>query len=106
MKTLLWLVCLVALFLLDASAAEQPKIEATTDSVRDAIAKGRVAEAIAALEAQALEAEGKKDWAQAANAYVLASDAAVSGGQLQKAITYGNKGWKRQKRRRIQGFRR
>ncbi len=93
MKTLLGFVCLVGLFLLNASAAEPPRIEATTDSVREAIAKGRVAEALASLEAQALEAEGKKDWDKAANAYNLASDAARNGGQLQKAMTYGNKGF-------------
>jgi CHAT domain-containing protein len=91
MKLLLSVVCLVPLFLLNASGAEQPRIEATPGAVREAIAKGQVAEALSALEAHASEAEANKDWPRAANAFNLASDAARNGGQLQKAVTYANK---------------
>ena len=85
------LVFLVAMALLTGGAAEQPKYQANPSSLREAIARGEVNEVLAALEAQALEAEGKGEWREAANAYWLASGAAMRGGQLQRAISYGNK---------------
>jgi CHAT domain-containing protein len=84
-------VFLIAASIIVGCATEQPRFRATGDAFREAIARGEGREALSAVEAQAAEAEGKKDWAQAANAYSLASDTARQGGQLQKAITYGNK---------------
>jgi CHAT domain-containing protein len=43
------------------------------------------------MEAQALAAEGEKEWGKAANSYSRASNAARISGQLQKAISYGSK---------------
>ena len=91
MKMLLGAVCLVALFLLDAGAAEQYKIDLTPGALREAIARGEVKEALGSLETQAAEAESKKDWERASNAYRFAASAATTAGQLQKAISHANK---------------
>ena len=79
-------------FVIVGCATEQPRFRATGGAVREAIARGEGLEALSALETQAVEAEKNKDWVKAASAYNFASDAARNSGQLQKAISYGNKG--------------
>src|SRR5690348_10196076 len=76
-----------------------PKYQLTAVSYRDAIVRGEVQEALASYEAQAREAEKnaqgslfpQQHWYVAAEAYVRAARAAKETGQLQKAITYGEK---------------
>jgi len=63
--------------LLASSAAAQPQYEATAPSIIDAIARGEAKEALAAMEAKALEAEKnaassaspQQYWVEASNAY-------------------------------------
>src|SRR6266498_201593 len=76
-----------------------PKYQVTAASYRDAIVRGEVQAALASYEAQAREAEKnaqrslfpKQYWRDAAEAYGRAARAAQEAGQLQKAITYGEK---------------
>jgi CHAT domain-containing protein len=84
-------VCVIVMGVLTGGAAEPPKYQATPGAVREAITRGEVNEALTALEAEAAREESQGNWAKAANAYNLASDAARNSGQLQKAITYANK---------------
>lgn len=84
-------VFLLAMFAVAGRAAGQPQYQANLGSVREAIARGEGPAVLAFLETQAAEAERSGEWAKAANAYNLACDAARSIGQLQKAITFGNK---------------
>jgi hypothetical protein len=72
-------------------AADKPRFEVTYPSVRDALARGEVVELLAFLEAQAPDAERRNDLGKAADAYTMASDAARTAGQLQKAINYADK---------------
>jgi CHAT domain-containing protein len=66
-------------------------LSCTHSSTTEAIRKGAVKEAISSLEAQALDAEKSGKWEPASDCYRQASRAARTGGQLQKAISYGNK---------------
>jgi len=84
------LISLFAVFLLTRGVVGH-SAEFTRSSTRDAIVRGEVKEVLSALEAQASKDESNGEWVKAADAYDLASDAARNGGQLQKAITYGNK---------------
>jgi len=63
----------------------------TKASAKEAIGKGEVRGALGAAESRATEAEKNGAWKQAAQSYVQASVAARISGQVQKAITYGNK---------------
>ncbi len=56
-----------------------------------AIGKGKGKEALSVLESRASEAEARGAWQEAAQSYLRACMAARVSGQLQKAITYGNK---------------
>jgi CHAT domain-containing protein len=76
----------ILLFTTAGFAAEKSQYQATYASVREAIARGEVRAAQAALEQQALEAEQKNNWTTAVWSYSYACYAAGSGGQLQKAI--------------------
>ena len=76
-----------------------PKYQSTVASYRQAIVQGELKEALASYEAQAREAEKNAQaslfpqqyWQAAAEAYSRAANAAREAGQLQKAITYGEK---------------
>src|SRR5215470_10763545 len=76
-----------------------PKYQLTERTYRQAVVKGELKEALASYEAQAREAEKNAQaslfpqqyWREAVEAYGLAGNAARHTGQLQKAITYGEK---------------
>jgi CHAT domain-containing protein len=76
-----------------------PKYQATQAAYRQAVVRGELKEALASYEAQAREAEKSAQaslfpqqyWQAAVHAYRQAADAAREAGQLQKAITYGEK---------------
>ena len=79
-----------------------PKYQPTVGSYRQAILQGQLKEALTSYEAQAQEEEKNAQgslfpqqyWQAAADAYRLAAQAARDAGQLQKAITYGEKALK------------
>ena len=87
------------LLLLLISGCSVPKYQATYADSRRAILEGKTKEALASYESQAEEAEKNAEaswlpqqyWHTATAAYVEASRAAQLSGQLQKAITYGEK---------------
>lgn len=81
---------LVGLFLLTVYAVGEPA-QRTGSDTKEAIAKGKVREILSQMEAEALEAEKGSRWDEASNAYREASRAARISGQLQKAVSYGNK---------------
>jgi CHAT domain-containing protein len=76
-----------------------PKYQATQAAYRQAVVRGELKEALVSYEAQAREAEKNAQaslfpqqyWLAGAGAYRRAADAAREAGQLQKAITYGEK---------------
>src|SRR5499433_1471548 len=76
-----------------------PKYQTTFASYRQAIVQGELKEALASYESQAREAEKNAQgslfpqqyWREAVEAYSLAGNTARRAGQLQKAITYGEK---------------
>ncbi len=87
---------LVALFFLTFYSVAQPAQRQrpgadTKASAKEAIGKGDVRGALGAAESRAMEAEKNGAWQQAAQSYVKASVAARVSGQLQKAVTYGNR---------------
>ena len=96
-RSLLFFVILISM--LPERVSGQGKYEATPAATSAAIAKGEAREALAAMEAQGLEAERnaasspspRRNWEEAANAYREAARAAQSLGQFQKAISYGGK---------------
>lgn len=96
-RSLLFFVILISMF--PERVSGQGKYEATPTATSAAIAKGEAREALAAMEAQGLEAEKnaasspspQRNWVEAANAYREAARAAQSLGQFQKAISYGGK---------------
>ena len=73
----------VGLFLLGSYAGEPRSQEKG--------AKEKAGEALSPSEAKALEAELRGKWEEAANSYIQASGEARINGNLQKAVTYGNK---------------
>jgi CHAT domain-containing protein len=80
-------------------ACSIPKYQPTEGSYRQAILQGQLKEALTSYETQAREAEKNAQeslfpqqyWREAAEAYGRAARAAQQTGQLQKAITYGEK---------------
>ena len=76
-----------------------PKYQVTAASYEQAVVRGELNEVLVSYEAQAREAEKsahgslfpQQYWEAAVDAYRRAADAAGSAGQLQKAITYGEK---------------
>ena len=77
--------------LLISSACAAPKFDASNASLRSALLRGEIKEALAYYEAEAQEAEKDSAWGTAVGAYLQAADAAEFAGQLQKAIAYGEK---------------
>ena len=82
-----------------ATACSVPKYQLTEPTYRQAVVRGEIKAALASYEAQAREAEKNAQaslfpqqyWREAVQAYGLAGNAARAAGQLQKAITYGEK---------------
>src|SRR5262245_21212797 len=76
-----------------------PKYQPTPPSYGQSIVRGELKEALASYEAQAREAEQNAQgslfpqqyWQEAVEGYAWAANAARRTGQLQKAITYGQK---------------
>jgi CHAT domain-containing protein len=95
------LTVLLAFFALPLLAAGcfVPKYQVTAASYQQAIARGELREVLVSYETQAREAEESAQaslfpqqyWQAAVDAYRRAADAAREAGQLQKAITYGEK---------------
>jgi CHAT domain-containing protein len=78
------------LFLADSADAQQ-KFAPTALSRREALGSGQGRAYLAAMEALASESEEKERWSEAAHAYIHASSAAGSLGQLQKGIVHAAK---------------
>src|SRR5262249_56371582 len=77
------------LFIFSGCAA--PKFDGSNASLRSALLRGEIKEALTYYEAEAQEAEKNAAWGEAVNAYMQAADAARVAGQVQKGITYGGK---------------
>src|SRR5262249_47051231 len=85
------LAMLITVTLFSGVAAGQQKFEPTPGARRQAIATGRIREFLTAMEALGSEAEQSGRWADAAQAYLEATNAAQQMRQLQKAIIDGTK---------------
>jgi len=80
-------------------AVQQPRFDGTVASLRSALLRGEIKDALAFYEAEARQAEKnatsssfpQQYWRAAIGAYLRAAQAASYAGQLQKAITYGEK---------------
>ncbi len=84
---MLW-ICLLAA---TGCAAESSRFQDTVESLRNAVLRGEIKEAMASYEAEAQRAEKNAEWGTAINAYTQAAEAARLAGQLQKAITFSEK---------------
>ena len=73
------------------SGCAAPKFDGSNASLRSALLRGEIREALAYYETEAQEAEKDAAWGAAVVAYLQAADAAEFAGQLQKAIAYGEK---------------
>lgn len=82
----IFLVALICMFILVASAAGQQQFEPTPASRRQATVNGRAREYVAAMEALGPAAAAQGSWDTASLAYTQAAAAAIQLGQLQKAI--------------------
>src|SRR5262245_15453946 len=85
------LAMLITVTLFSGVAAGQQKFEPTPGARRQAIATGRIREFLTAMEALGSDAEQSGRWADAAQAYLEATNAARQMRQLQKAIIDGTK---------------
>src|SRR5215472_2914413 len=98
-KTVIWTVVGSLLVLVSGCAVQQPRFDDTIASIRNARLRGEIKQALAHYESEAREAEHdaatslfpQRYWGFAVNAYLQAASAARVAGQLQKAITYGEK---------------
>ena len=98
-KTVIWTVVGSLFLLVSGCALQQPKFDDTNASIRNAQLRGEIKQALAHYESEARQAEHdaatslfpQRYWGFAVNAYSQAASAARVAGQLQKAITYGEK---------------
>ena len=99
-KTMVIRTVVGSLFLLfSGCVVQQPRFDDTNGSMRNAQLRGEIKQALAHYEAEARQAENdaatslfpQRYWGFAVNAYLQAASAAQVAGQLQKAITYGEK---------------
>src|SRR5262250_79199 len=98
-KTVIWTVVGALLLLVFGCAVQQPRFDDTEASMRNAQLRGEIKQALAHYESEARQAEHdaatswfpQPYWGFAVNAYLQAASAARVAGQLQKAITYGEK---------------
>ncbi|MBI4528231.1 MAG: tetratricopeptide repeat protein [Deltaproteobacteria bacterium] len=81
----------LSLLLFAGASVEELKDDVTGVSTREAIARGEAAKALQIMEARAFRAEKNADWVETSNAHREASYAARMSGQLQKAVSYGDK---------------
>src|SRR5262245_58020000 len=93
-KTVIWTVLLVS-----GCTVQQPRFDDTNASIRSAQLRGEIKQALAHYESDAQQAEHdaatslfpERSLGFAVKAYLQAASAAQVAGQLQKAITYGEK---------------
>jgi CHAT domain-containing protein len=99
-KTMVIWTVVGSLFLLfSGCVVQQPRFDDTNASIRNAQLRGEIKQALAHYESEARQAEHdaamslfpQRYWGFAVNAYSQAASAARVAGQLQKAITYGEK---------------
>ena len=98
-KTVIWTVLGSLFLLVSGCAVQQPRFDDTNASIRNAQLRGEIKQALAHYESEARQAEHdavtslfpQRYWGFAVNAYLQAASAARVAGQLQKAITYGEK---------------
>src|SRR5262249_22618313 len=98
-KTVIWTVVGSLFLLFFGCAMQQPRFNGTNASIRNAQLRGEIIQALAHYESEARQAEHdaatslfpQRYWGFAVNAYLQAASAAQVAGQLQKAITYGEK---------------
>src|SRR5262249_48870362 len=99
-KTIIWTAVLSLFLVVSGCAVQQAKFGSSNASRLSALAGGEIKDALAFYEGQAQEAEksaangglsSQYYWGVSINAYVQAADAARDTGQLQKAITFGEK---------------
>ena len=98
-KTVIWTVVGSLFLLVSGCAVQQPRFDDTNASIRNAQLRGEIKQALAHYESEARQAEHdaatslfpQRYWGFAVNAYSQAASAARVAGQLQKAITYGEK---------------
>ena len=98
-KTVIWTVVGSLFLLVSGCAVQQPRFDDTNASIRNAQLRGEIKQALAHYESEARQAEHdavtslfpQRYWGFAVNAYLQAASAARVAGQLQKAITYGEK---------------
>jgi len=82
-----FLFCLVAA----GCTVQPPRFDDSDISLRNALLRGDIKEALAFYEAEARQAENHRAWGDAVIAHLQVADAARFSGQLQKAITHGEK---------------
>ena len=98
-KTVIWTVVSSLFLLVSGCAVQQPTFDDTNASIRNAQLRGEIKQALAHYESEARQAEHdaakslfpQRYWGFAVNAYLQAASAARVAGQLQKAITYGER---------------
>src|SRR5262244_99247 len=98
-KTVIWTVVGSLFLLFFGCAMQQPRFNDSSASLRNAQLRGEIIQALAHYESEAQQAEHdaatslfpQRYWGFAVNAYLQAASAAQVAGQLQKAITYGEK---------------
>jgi CHAT domain-containing protein len=98
-KTVIWTMVGALFLLVSGCAVQQPRFDDTNASIRNAQLRGEIRQALAHYESEARQAEHdaatslfpQRYWGFAVNAYSQAASAARVAGQLQKAITYGEK---------------
>jgi CHAT domain-containing protein len=98
-KTVIWTVVGSLLVLVSGCIVQPLRFDDTNASMRNAQLRGQIKQALAHYESEAREAEHDAStsffpqlyWGFAVNAYLQAASAARVAGQLQKAITYGEK---------------
>jgi CHAT domain-containing protein len=98
-ETVIWTVVGSLFLLVSGCAVQQPRFDDTNASIRNAQLRGEIRQALAHYESEARQTEHdaatslfpQRYWGFAVNAYSQAASAARVAGQLQKAITYGEK---------------
>lgn len=95
-KTIIWTAVALSFVLVSGCTVQQPRFDGSNQSLRNkslrsALLRGEIKEALAYYEAEAQRAETNAAWGAAMSAYMQAVTAARFAGQLQKAITYAEK---------------
>jgi CHAT domain-containing protein len=86
-----YIIFLLATILFSGCALRQAEYQLSSDAVRESLGKGETRAFLTSMEAQALEAESRRDWTLAARAYTGAASLSWGSGQLQKALSQSTK---------------